>query len=82
MYDVPDPSDRCTTVMSLTGRLTPGLSFVTAGSFHFVTLPRKMSASNGPENFNSAVTPGMLYTGRTAPSTVGKCRIFEGAASS
>src|SRR5437762_2160404 len=53
MYEVPEPSERCTTVMSAAGRLTPGFSLAMAGSFHFVTLPRKMSARRGPENFSS-----------------------------
>src|SRR5437867_10734683 len=77
MYVVPDPSERWTTVMSEFGRETPGLTLVIAGSFHFFTLPRKMSASRGPVNFNS--TFGRLYAGTTAPRTVGKCRIGPGA---
>ena len=60
MYVVPEPSDRCTTVMSVPGRLTPAFSFAIAGSFHFVILPRKMSASSAPVNFSCALTPGML----------------------
>src|SRR5205814_2198077 len=82
IYVVPDPSDRWTTVMSAAGRLTPAFSFAIAASFHLVILPMKMSASTGPVNFNRALTPEMLYTGTSAPSTVGKCRIFPGAASS
>ena len=39
--------------MSVAGSLTPGFSFAIAGSFHFVILPRKMSASSGPVNFSS-----------------------------
>ena len=42
------------------GKGQPGFSFAIAGSFHFVILPRKMSASIGPVNFSSAVTPGRL----------------------
>ena len=57
MYVVPDPSERCTTVMSSAGSETPALSFAIAGSFHLVILPRKMSASTGPLNFSSALTP-------------------------
>ena len=53
MYVVPDPSDRCTTVMSVDGSLIAALSFEIAGSFHFVTLPRKISASIAPLNFSS-----------------------------
>src|SRR5919197_4098673 len=33
---VPEPSERCATVIALSGRLTPGLSAVMAGSFHFL----------------------------------------------
>ena len=44
------------------------------GSFHFVTLPRKMSASSGPSSFIApAATPGTLITGTTPPITDGNC---------
>ena len=39
-----------------------------------------MSARTAPVNFSSSVMPGMLYTGTTAPRTVGKWRIGPGAA--
>ena len=64
--------------MSVPGSLTPGFSFAIAGSFHFVILPRKMSASTGPVNFSSAVDARDVVDGTTAPSTVGKCRILPG----
>jgi hypothetical protein len=60
MYVVPDPSARCATVMSVAGSVTPGFNFAIAASFHFVILPRKMSASTGPVNFSSVLTFGML----------------------
>ena len=60
MYVVPLPSERCTTVIVVPGRFTPGLTFTMAGSFHLVILPRKMSARTGPVNLSAAVTPGML----------------------
>jgi hypothetical protein len=60
MYVVPDPSERCTTVMSVFGRLTPSFNFAILLSFHFVMLPRKMSARRGPVNLSSADTPGRL----------------------
>ena len=60
MNVVPEPSERCTTVMSVAGRVTPGLSLTIAGSFHFVILPRTMSASTGPVNFSRRETPGRL----------------------
>src|SRR5216684_4039347 len=73
---VPLPSERCTTVISLSGRFTPGLSFFSAASFHFLMVPRKMPASVSPVNLSVAVTPSILYVGTTPPSTVGKCRIL------
>ena len=63
MYVVPEPSERCTTVMSVAGSVTPGFSFAIAGSFHFVILPRKMSARTGPVNFSSALTLGNVVDG-------------------
>src|SRR5579863_1377841 len=39
---VPLLSARCTTVMLSAGRDTPGFALAMAGSFHLVTLPRKM----------------------------------------
>ena len=79
---VPDPSDRCITVMSSPGRFTPALSLVIAGSFHFVILPRKISARTVPLNLSSVLTPSTLYTGTTAPRTVGKCSTLPGVARS
>ena len=40
LYVVPDPSDRYTGVIFVSGRLSFGLSFFSAGSFQFVILPR------------------------------------------
>ena len=40
MYVVPDPSERCTMVMSVAGSFTPEFSFASAGSFHFLIFPR------------------------------------------
>src|SRR5262249_10201780 len=59
MYVVPEPSERCTTVMSVVGSFAPGLALAIAGSFHLVILPRKMSARTGPVNFSSPA-PGTL----------------------
>ena len=47
MYVVPEPSERCATVTSVSGSLTPGFSFAIAGSFHFVIFPRMSSARTG-----------------------------------
>src|SRR5712691_8692633 len=57
MYEVPEPSERCTTVMSESGSFTPGFSAAMALSFHFVTLPRKMSASSAPEKGSGSDRP-------------------------
>ena len=40
MLVVPEPSDRCTTLISDAGRVTPALAAAIAASFHFVILPR------------------------------------------
>src|SRR5450759_2088033 len=44
MLVVPEPSDRCTTLISVAGRVTPALAAAIDGSFHFVILPSKMPA--------------------------------------
>ena len=41
---VPDLSERCTTVMSRSGRSTFGFCFLMASSFHLVILPSKILA--------------------------------------
>src|SRR6185437_1982024 len=56
------------------GNFNPLFARAMAGSVHFVIFPRKIPASACGVNFNSLVTPGVLYVGTTAPSTVGKCR--------
>src|SRR6201995_4106802 len=57
---VPDESERCTTVMAFLGRLMPGLSFLIAGSFPVLILPRKVSASVGPSSLSPLLMPGRL----------------------
>jgi hypothetical protein len=52
MKEVPLPSERWTTTMSASGSLTPGFCAVMAGSFHLVTVPRKMAAKVGPSRFS------------------------------
>jgi hypothetical protein len=42
---VPEASERCTTVIALSGSVTPGLSAATAGSFHFLTAREKILTS-------------------------------------
>ena len=49
--------------MSVAGSFTPAFSFAIAGSFHFVILPRKMSASSGPANFSSPLHAGNVVDG-------------------
>src|SRR3954453_4110774 len=56
-FVVPDSSERWTTVMLASGRFVPGLSFAIAGSFHFLILPRKMSATVLPSSLRSLGTP-------------------------
>ena len=48
------------------------------GSFHFVILPRKMSAIVGPSNCNLGLS-GRLYVRTSAPATVGMCWILSEA---
>ncbi len=47
---VPDSSERCTGVMSVSGRFAPGLSAAIAGSFHFVISPLKIFAVTSGES--------------------------------
>src|SRR5271170_6380795 len=71
---VPDPSERCTTAIAVSGSLTPGLSLAIAGSFHLVTLPRKICAMVGPSSVTSpGLIPGKLRIGTTAPLITGNC---------
>lgn len=67
---VPEPSERCTTVILPSGSFTPGLSAAMAGSFQVLTLPRKMSPRVLPSNLSvPAAMPGTLTTGTTPPIT-------------
>ncbi len=68
----PDGSTRCTGTMFVAGRFTPPFSALILASFHFVTLPRKMSASNSPVRRSCpSATPGRFTNGTTGVSTVG-----------
>src|SRR5512138_2856445 len=60
MLVVPLPSERWTTMIALSGRLTPGLSSAIRLSFHLVILPRKMLATSSELSFNPFGTPGRL----------------------
>ena len=69
---VPEPSERCTTVMAASGNFAFGLSFASVGSFHLVIFPRKIPASVSGESRSSEMLL-TLYTTTTAPITVGMC---------
>src|SRR5437764_14960953 len=54
---VPEESERWTTVIDVLGSLTPGFSAAIAGSFHFLTVPRKMFAIEGPSSLSPVLRP-------------------------
>src|SRR5512140_2406084 len=67
---VPEPSERCTTVIGRLGRATPAFSAAIFGSLHLLIVPRKMSPSSAPVSFTSpALTPGRFRSGTTPPTT-------------
>ncbi len=69
---VPEPSERCTTVILPSGSLTPGFSAAIAGSFQVLILPRKMLPRVGPSSFSApGAMPATLITGTTPPITDG-----------
>src|SRR5262245_48140715 len=70
---VPEPSERCATVMFVLGRLTPGLSAAMAGSFHFLMSVEKILASVSGLSW-SLLTPGRLYETVIGAATVGTYR--------
>src|SRR5581483_8784705 len=57
---VPELSERCTIAIDVDGRLTPGFSFLIAGSSHVLTWPMKIFASVGPSMWSRFLTPGRL----------------------
>ena len=59
-FVVPDSSERWTTVMSVPGSFRSGFRLVIAGSFHFLILPRKMSAAVAPSSFRPFSIPDTL----------------------
>ncbi len=71
---VPEPSERTTGMMSLSGISTPLLSSVIAGSFHLVIWPVKIFAMVSPESrrpsYGSPRT-WMLYMNAVPPATIG-----------
>src|SRR5881628_2077826 len=50
-FVVPDSSERWTTWIGVDGSVVPEFWAAISGSFHFVTLPRKMSAAVLPSSF-------------------------------
>src|SRR5271157_4655971 len=60
--DVPDPSARCTGAIARLGNFTPGFSATSLGSFHFVMLPAKISASTSPVSLISSVFTSGRFT--------------------
>src|ERR1035438_10870553 len=68
---VPDESERWAIVIAVLGRLTPGLSALIAGSFHFLILAWKMFAITGADSLR-LLTPDRLYETVTGAITSGK----------
>src|SRR6266436_6700166 len=71
---VPDESERTARVIGVLGRLTPGLSALIAGSFHFVILAWKMSAMVVASSCSGLLRPGRLYDTVIGLITSGKYR--------
>src|SRR3954471_13136803 len=59
-FVVPDSSERWQTVILLAGSVTPAFAAAIFGSFQFVILPRKMSASVAPSSLRPDFTPSRL----------------------
>jgi hypothetical protein len=59
-FVVPDSSDRCTTVTAVDGSVLPGFNALIAGSFHFLTFPRKMLAIVAPSSLRPLSMPDTL----------------------
>ncbi|KAG0920620.1 hypothetical protein G6F31_020648 [Rhizopus arrhizus] len=61
-------------MMSAEGSLRAGFRALMALSSHFLILPRKMSASTGPDSFSlPGSTPSTLTTDTVPPITAGNC---------
>src|SRR5262245_5946739 len=71
---VPEPSDRCATVMLVDGSVTPGLSAAMAGSFQVLMVLEKILAIVSADSC-SLSTPFRLYETVIGPSSTGKYRI-------
>lgn len=58
--------------MFLFGKGSVGFNATKSGSFHFLILPRKISANSLPDNFNlPGLISGKLTTGTIPPITAG-----------
>src|SRR5215471_6748328 len=68
---VPELSARCTGVIAVDGRVTPGLSAAMAGSFQVLMVPEKMPASVAGLNCR-LVAPLTLVTTAIGPTTMGR----------
>src|SRR6266498_5494872 len=75
---VPEPSERCATVIGLAGRVTPGLSAAITGSFQVLTSRWKILAMVSGLSW-SLSTPDRLYEIVIGAATVGTYR-YEPAA--
>src|SRR5580693_1228696 len=71
---VPDESDRTASVIGVLGRVTPGLIAAIAGSFHFVILAWKMSATTVGVSRSGLLRLERLYDRVIGPITTGKYR--------
>ena len=68
---VPEPSERCATVIAVLGRVTPGLSALIAESSQVLIVPWKIPAIVSAESW-SLFTPDRLYERVIGAPTVGK----------
>src|SRR5579862_4074317 len=68
---VPEPSERCTTVIDVDGSVTPGFMAAMAGSFHFLIFSEKIFASVSPSSL-SVFTLDRLYDTVMGAATSGK----------
>ncbi len=52
---VPEPSERCATMIGPSGSLAPAFTAAMAGSFHFAILPRKMPERTSGVSFSPSM---------------------------
>ncbi len=69
---MPEPSERCTTVIGRFGRFTPWFMAAMRGSFHLVISPRKIWAISWPVRRSwPDWMPGTFRAGTIPPMTIG-----------